>query len=132
MCCNAGYVDNTPIMDLNYAEECSNCPDMPVAIMPNSGIQADADALMRSAEGRTSAGGGAGAAAMDEGDGAGAGAREGESIVVMQLDRRLPLDLFEEVLGVATDGARQIYSLLKEEVRRYTVASMDARGSVGL
>ena len=87
VCCHAGFVDNTPIVDLNYAEECSNCADMPVAIMPNSG------------------GGGDEAVAMDaEGEGEGSAEQNsaappprGDSIVMMQLDRRLPLEHFESL-----------------------------------
>ena len=36
------------------------------------------------------------------------------------------------MIATACDGARQIYALLKEEVRRYTAASMDSRGVIGL
>jgi hypothetical protein len=167
VCCHAGFVDNTPIVDLNYAEECSNCADMPVAIMPNCG---DTVRAREGAEGSVDM-------AVDteqqadaeagETDGAAQPQSSGDSIVMMQLDRRLPLEHFESLgaksparlshahtdkpvlagalckissdnvqgidqpwrccgvavallqlcvctVGVAADGARQIYALLKE------------------
>lgn len=157
VCCHAGFVDNIPIVDLNYAEECSNCADMPVAIMPNCGdavrvgesTQDSGDMAVETAGDETS-----------EGDGAPQLRASGDSIVMMQLDRRLPLEHFESLgakclhshrtrahsraiplhavatislhartnhgvlvvllrlclgtVGVAADGARQIYALLKE------------------
>ena len=35
--CTAGVVDGEPILDLNYPEESSNSPVVPVAIHPTSG-----------------------------------------------------------------------------------------------
>eukprot|EP01125_Pyxidicula_operculata_P009606 TRINITY_DN3156_c0_g2_i1.p1 TRINITY_DN3156_c0_g2~~TRINITY_DN3156_c0_g2_i1.p1 ORF type:complete len:245 (-),score=31.12 TRINITY_DN3156_c0_g2_i1:600-1334(-) len=35
--CAAGCADNVPLMDLNYYEDSSGAPDMPVAILPKSG-----------------------------------------------------------------------------------------------
>jgi hypothetical protein len=157
VCCHAGFVDNTPIVDLNYAEECSNCADMPVAIMPNCG---DAVRVGESAEDSGDMAVEAAGDEASEGDGAPQLRASGDSIVMMQLDRRLPLEHFESLgakclhshrtlvhprilalraiyavstyartnhgvvvallrlclgtVGVAADGARQIYALLKE------------------
>lgn len=35
--CAAGYYDKTPLVDLNFYEDSSGSPDMPVAIFPKSG-----------------------------------------------------------------------------------------------
>eukprot|EP01127_Copromyxa_protea_P003214 TRINITY_DN13066_c0_g1_i1.p1 TRINITY_DN13066_c0_g1~~TRINITY_DN13066_c0_g1_i1.p1 ORF type:complete len:247 (-),score=41.89 TRINITY_DN13066_c0_g1_i1:7-747(-) len=35
--CAAGYYDKSPIVDLNFYEDSSGSPDMPVAILPKSG-----------------------------------------------------------------------------------------------
>ena len=40
----AGYIDNTPLIGLNYIEECSNSPDLPVGILPNNHIHRQAEA----------------------------------------------------------------------------------------
>jgi len=164
VCCHAGFVDNTPIVDLNYAEECSNCADMPVAIMPNCG---DAVRIEEGADGAAEMAVETEQQAGDEtagSDGVAQLQASGDSIVMMQLDRRLPLEHFESLgaeylhayrtraptgvvlaialhtnfstqrardrpivalwwhcsnclsctVGVAADGARQIYALLKE------------------
>ena len=97
VCCHAGFVDNTPIVDLNYAEECSNCADMPVAIMPNCG---DSPRVEEGAEDSTDT-------PMETeppadgvsrgSDGASQQQAGGDSIVMMQLDRRLPLEHFESL-----------------------------------
>ena len=136
VCCHAGFVENTPIVDLNYAEECSNCADMPVAILPNCGdaesTAADGSAPMDDGE---DDGEGASAAGASVGGGSAGGASAaggGDSIVMMQLDRRLPLEHFASLVAVAADGARQIHALLKEEVRQHTLALQDSRGSVAL
>jgi exosome complex component RRP41 len=34
--CAAGYVDGTPILDLNYMEDSSGNPDLPIAIFPKT------------------------------------------------------------------------------------------------
>ena len=128
-CCSAGYLDDTAVMDLNYAEECSNCPDMPVAILPNSGTRAENS--LPPAEGQEISEDGSAGHDVAGGTSIAQGA-DGEAVVMMQLDRRLPLDLIDEMIATACDGARQIYALLKEEVRRYTAASMDSRGVIGL
>jgi|EP01046_Picozoa_sp_COSAG06_P046230 hypothetical protein len=106
VCCHAGFVDNTPIVDLNYAEECSNCADMPVAIMPNCGDLAEED--LAGGPGMEGTGPGSSSTAMDvdaaadvEGEQEGGDASHvrgrGDSIVMMQLDRRLPLEHFESL-----------------------------------
>lgn len=98
VCCHAGFVDNTPIVDLNYAEECSNCADMPVAIMPNCGDTVrvgdgaeDREEVTMDSEPHADAEAAAG------GDGVPQAQASGDSIVMMQLDRRLPLEHFESL-----------------------------------
>lgn len=143
-CCHAGYIGNTAIIDLNYAEECSNCPDMPLAILPNCGDLQPVNEGKAGGDFPSLAGG---AQEMIVGDGeaedaaalysaggvSGAeGNCQGESVVMMQLERRLPLDLFEEVMAAAADGARQIYTLLHEEVRQHTLRLLESRGALAL
>ena len=124
VCCHAGYIDHTAIVDLNYAEECSNCPDMPLAILPNC-----ADLAPEGCEVADNAEEGA---ERGEGGGSAGTHRQGESIVMMQLERRLPLDLTEEVMALAAAGARQIYALLQEEVRQHTLGLLESRGAMSL
>lgn len=35
--CNAGCIDGTPLLDLNYLEDSAEGPDLPVAFLPQSG-----------------------------------------------------------------------------------------------
>lgn len=66
-------------IDLNYVEDSAGGPDMPVAVLPQSG-----------------------------------------KIVMVQMDSKLPLELFEKVLDLAVEGANAIYQVLQREVERYT------------
>ena len=79
----AGYIDNTPIIDMNYVEECSNSPDLPVAILPHS-----RDDKMDEEDQQLEAGG------SDEDGG---GEPTGAEVVMVQMDGRLPLELFDSV-----------------------------------
>ncbi|KAL6073658.1 Exosome complex component RRP41 [Balamuthia mandrillaris] len=84
----AGYINGTPILDLNYVEDSAGGPDLPVAILPKSG-----------------------------------------KVTMLQMDSKLPMDKFEEVLRLAVKGCHIIYQLLRENVKDYTVDLYDSRGS---
>jgi exosome complex component RRP41 len=115
--CQAGYIDNTPLIDLNYIEECSNSPDLPVAILPNSHIHRQAEADDD---------------AMSDADASGPAVATGPAcdVVMVQMDGRLPLELFDTVINAAVEGALQIHALLKEEVKQYTLGLAETRGFV--
>ena len=51
---------------------------------------------------------------------------------MVQMDGRLPLELFDAVVTAATDGAMQVHALLREEVRQYTLGLAESRGFVSM
>ncbi|KAL6047993.1 Exosome complex component RRP41 [Balamuthia mandrillaris] len=50
-------------------------------------------------------------------------------VTMLQMDSKLPMDKFEEVLRLAVKGCHIIYQLLREHVKDYTVDLYDSRGS---
>jgi hypothetical protein len=44
-------------------------------------------------------------------------------VVMVQMDGRLPLELFDTVINAAVEGALQIHALLKEEVNQYKIGA---------
>ena len=107
------FVENLAIVDLNHTEERSNCPCTTLAILPNCGDhfrkgKMDQTTLHEEVQVR------------------------GEHIVMMQLGLRMPLDLVDEVIALAAAGARQIYTLLQEEVRQHTLGLVENRGALSL
>jgi len=86
--CSAGYYDKTPILDLNYYEDSSGSPDMPVAILPKSG-----------------------------------------NITLLQMDSKMNVDTFEEVLNCANQGCQKVYEILLSVVKERTQMLLNCRGS---
>jgi len=73
--CAAGYLDNTPLCDLNFVEDSAGGPDLPIAYLPTSG-----------------------------------------NVAMIQMDSKVSLDHFENILETAIQGAKQIYSILQRGV----------------
>jgi len=86
--CSAGYYDKSPILDLNYFEDSSGSPDMPVAILPKSG-----------------------------------------NVTLLQMDSKMNIDTFEEVLLCATQGCQKIYEILLSVVKERTQMLLNSRGN---
>lgn len=106
--CAAGYIEGTPILgknyhvitgssmysgkliftDLNYMEDSAGGPDLPLAVLPQSG-----------------------------------------KITMLQMDSKLPIDMFEKVMRLAVDGCNAIYQIMVKEVEQYTRGLLEARGS---
>eukprot|EP01098_Paradermamoeba_levis_P008470 TRINITY_DN3512_c0_g1_i1.p1 TRINITY_DN3512_c0_g1~~TRINITY_DN3512_c0_g1_i1.p1 ORF type:complete len:245 (-),score=63.69 TRINITY_DN3512_c0_g1_i1:206-940(-) len=49
-------------------------------------------------------------------------------IVLLQMDSKLPLDLFEKVLMMAVEGCRAVHNILKKEVDDHTLKLVESRG----
>ncbi|CAI5731852.1 unnamed protein product [Hyaloperonospora brassicae] len=76
---SAGYLQQTMLCDLSYAEEVARAPQMVVALNPRS-----------------------------------------QKLNLLQMECKLPLELFESLMEVATEGCNQIYDLLQNAVRENT------------
>jgi len=85
--CAAGYIESTPILDLNYMEDSAGGPDLPLALLPQSG-----------------------------------------KITMVQMDSKLPIEMFEKVVKLAVDGCKAIYQVMIKEVEKYTKGLLEARG----
>jgi len=86
--CSAGYYNKSPILDLNYYEDSSSSPDMPVAILPKSG-----------------------------------------NVTLLQMDSKMNIETFEEVLHCAIQGCQKIYELLLAVVKERTQMLLNCRGN---
>jgi exosome complex component RRP41 len=86
--CSAGFYDKSPLLDLNYYEDSSGSPDMPVAILPKSG-----------------------------------------DVTLLQMDSKMSIDTFEEVLQCAVQGCQRIYEILLAVVKERTQTLLNCRGS---
>jgi exosome complex component RRP41 len=49
-------------------------------------------------------------------------------VSLLQMDSKLPLDVFEEVLAAAVEGCKHIHDVLRNDVREHTVRLLEARG----
>ena len=74
--CSAGFVSDTPLMDISNLEESIGGPEMIVALLPKS-----------------------------------------QQIVLFQMNSRLHVDNLEQVLELATKGAKDVYAVLDRVVR---------------
>jgi exosome complex component RRP41 len=89
--CAAGYIEGTPILDLNYLEDSAGGPDLPLAILPQSG-----------------------------------------KITMLQMDSKLPLEVFEKVLQLAIEGCKAIYNIMLQEVENYSQTLLKCKGISGI
>ncbi|RAW33405.1 hypothetical protein PC110_g10257 [Phytophthora cactorum] len=85
---SAGYLQQTMLCDLNYAEEVARAPQMIIALNPRT-----------------------------------------QKLNLLQMECKLPLELFESLMEVATEGCNQIYDLLQNAVRENTWKRLRLRGS---
>lgn len=87
--CSAGYLEKTPILDLNYIESSGDGPEIPVAYLATT-----------------------------------------EKISMIQLNYRIPLHICDAVIDLAVEGCKQIYDLMQNEVREYTLKRLNSRGMI--
>ncbi|KAE8881425.1 hypothetical protein PF005_g10346 [Phytophthora fragariae] len=87
---SAGYLQQTMLCDLNYAEEAARAPQVVMALNPRT-----------------------------------------QKLNLLQMECKLPLELFESLMEVATEGCNQIYDLLQNAVRENTWKRLRLRGSAG-
>lgn len=87
--CSAGFLESTPLCDLNHVESCARGPDLPVALLPKSG-----------------------------------------KLALVQMDGRVPMQQMDAVLKCAVAGCRQVYDILRNEIREHTLGLLETRGSM--
>ncbi|KAL8114073.1 exosome complex component RRP41 homolog [Apium graveolens] len=71
--CSAGYLNSTPLLDLNYVEDSAGGPDVTVGILPKS-----------------------------------------TKVTLLQMDSKLPMDIFETVMQLATEGCKAVANYIHE------------------
>uniref|UniRef100_A0A383VD35 Uncharacterized protein n=1 Tax=Tetradesmus obliquus TaxID=3088 RepID=A0A383VD35_TETOB len=76
--CAVGYLQSTPLLDLNYTEDSGGGPDISVALHPNL-----------------------------------------DRLVLLQMDGKLPPDVFEECVALAVDGCKAVASVMRAELLRH-------------
>ncbi|KAM7270392.1 hypothetical protein ACFE04_029606 [Oxalis oulophora] len=77
--CSAGYLNSTPLLDLNYAEDSAGGPDVTVGIFPKL-----------------------------------------NKVTLLQMDSKLPIDIFENLMELATEGCKAIANYLREILQENT------------
>ncbi|GMH01255.1 hypothetical protein Nepgr_003094 [Nepenthes gracilis] len=71
--CSAGYLNSTPLLDLNYVEDSAGGPDVTVGFLPKV-----------------------------------------DKVTLLQMDSKLPMDMFENVMQLAIEGCKAIASYIRE------------------
>ncbi|XVE77233.1 hypothetical protein DITRI_Ditri13aG0045700 [Diplodiscus trichospermus] len=71
--CSAGYLNSTPLLDLNYIENSAGGPDVTVGILPKL-----------------------------------------DKVTLLQMDAKLPMDIFENVMGLAIEGYKAVANYIRE------------------
>jgi exosome complex component RRP41 len=89
--CAAGYLNVTPILDLNYTEESGGGPDLTVALFPKL-----------------------------------------DKISLLQMDSKLPMDVCEKVMNLASEGAKTVAEFIREKLMDNTRQLVYARGPLKL
>ncbi|MQL90108.1 hypothetical protein Taro_022692 [Colocasia esculenta] len=74
--CSAGYLNSTPLLDLNYLEDSAGGPDVTVGLL----------------------------AKLDK-------------VTLLQMDAKLPMDIFENVMQLAIEGCKTIANLIRQFYR---------------
>ncbi|XP_068648518.1 exosome complex component RRP41 homolog [Aristolochia californica] len=77
--CSAGYLNSTPLLDLNYMEDSAGGPDVTVGIL----------------------------AKLDK-------------VTLLQMDAKLPTDIFENVMQLATEGCKAVAHYIREVLLKNT------------
>ncbi|RYR21089.1 hypothetical protein Ahy_B03g066333 isoform D [Arachis hypogaea] len=71
--CSAGYLNSTPLLDLNYVEDSAGGPDVTVGILPKL-----------------------------------------NKVTLLQMDSKLPIDILENVMQLATEGCKAVANYIRE------------------
>lgn len=71
--CSAGYLNSTPLLDLNYLEDSAGGADVTVGILPKL-----------------------------------------DKVTLLQMDAKLPMDIFENVMQLAVEGCKAVESHIRE------------------
>ncbi|KAE9460187.1 hypothetical protein C3L33_07900, partial [Rhododendron williamsianum] len=74
--CSAGYLNSTPLLDLNYVEDSAGGPDVTVGILPKL-----------------------------------------DKVTLLQMDAKLPMDTFENVMQLAIEGCKAVANYIREGCR---------------
>ncbi|KAL2632448.1 hypothetical protein R1flu_017134 [Riccia fluitans] len=85
--CAAGYLNSTPILDLNYLEDSGGGPDLTVALFPKL-----------------------------------------DKVSLLQMDSKIPLDVFEKVMNLASEGAKAVAQFIREKLMENTKQLVLAKG----
>ncbi|GAU13633.1 hypothetical protein TSUD_347370 [Trifolium subterraneum] len=86
--CSAGYLNSTPLLDLNYVEDSAGGPDVTVGILPKL-----------------------------------------DKVTLLQMDSKLPIDILENVMQLATEGCKAIANYIREILLENTKQLEYRRGS---
>ncbi|KAH7578015.1 hypothetical protein JRO89_XS01G0328800 [Xanthoceras sorbifolium] len=86
--CSAGYLNSTPLLDLNYIEDSAGGADVTVGILPTL-----------------------------------------DKVTLLQMDAKLPTNIFEDVMQLATEGCKAIANYIREVLVENTKQLEYRRGS---
>ncbi|GMP61229.1 hypothetical protein CsSME_00023771 [Camellia sinensis var. sinensis] len=86
--CSAGYLNSTPLLDLNYVEDSAGGPDVTVGILPKL-----------------------------------------DKVTLLQMDARLPIDMFENVMQLAIEGCKAVANYIREVLQENTKQLECRRGT---
>ncbi|KAL6575668.1 Exosome complex component rrp41 [Orobanche hederae] len=85
--CSAGYLNGTPLLDLNYVEDSAGGPDVTVGILPKL-----------------------------------------DKVTLLQMDGKLQMDTFENVMQLAIEGCKAVASYIREVLLENTKQLESRRG----
>ncbi|PIA49166.1 hypothetical protein AQUCO_01300197v1 [Aquilegia coerulea] len=85
--CSAGYLNSTPLLDLNYIEDSAGGPDVTVGILSKL-----------------------------------------DKVTLLQMDAKLPMDIFENVMQLAVEGCKAIANYIREVLLENTKQLEHRRG----
>ncbi|KAM1380264.1 hypothetical protein ACFX2I_022014 [Malus domestica] len=86
--CSAGYLNSTPLLDLNYVEDSAGGADVTLGIMPKL-----------------------------------------DKVTLLQMDAKLPLDIFENVMRLAIEGCKAVATYIREVLLENTKQLEYRRGT---
>ncbi|GJP35928.1 hypothetical protein CLOM_g4447, partial [Closterium sp. NIES-68] len=89
--CASGYLNATPLLDLNYVEDSGGGPDVTVGYLPSS-----------------------------------------DKISLLQMDAKLQMETFEEVVKLAVTGCKAIAHRMRQVLMEHTERLALARGAMQL
>ncbi|XP_070667252.1 exosome complex component RRP41 homolog isoform X2 [Malus domestica] len=86
--CSAGYLNSTPLLDVNYVEDSAGGADVTLGIMPKL-----------------------------------------DKVTLLQMDAKLPLDIFENVMQLAIEGCKAVATYIREVLLENTKQLEYRRGT---